>query len=243
MIVSEQVGGNAAAFHIINPVTGAVVASNSNAAVSSDARTLSVPLDGTFLLYFTDVAVTPHTRVAIFNNDGSLNTAPAPAGLGDETILGSERIASDRIAVVTSSFNNLSSTLFDLNLNVIRTTTRYSSLSADGASPVSLGNGNWIVCSTRSEGYCLGYDREGQEIFRNTDLFPSSSSADFSAIAALGNEGRFAVVSQGDAGDSGVVNFLQTSAGRLDLEVVDANTIRVVNRSVEALSIVLGIDQ
>ena len=243
VVVAEQAGGNAAAFHILDPINGMVVASNNSAATSSDARTNTVPLDGKFMLFFTDVALVPNTRVAIFNNDGTPNTAAASAGLGNETILGSERIASDRIAVVTSSFNNLSSTLFGLNLNIIRATTKYSPLSADSASPISLGNGNWTVCSTRSEGYCISFDREGNEIFRNGDLFASSASADFSAVAALGNQGRFAVLSHDDGNDTGVVNFLQPSVGRLDLEVVDANTVRVVNRTVESLAIVLGINQ
>lgn len=242
VVVAEQAGGNAAAFHILDPINGSVVSSNNNAATSSDARTYTVPLDGKFLLFFTDVASVPYTRVAIFNNDGSLNAAPASVALGNQTILGSERVAADRLAVVTSSFNDLSSTLFDNDLNIIRATTKYSPLSADSASPISLGNGNWTVCSTRSESYCISYDREGHELFRNAELFASSSSADFSAMTALGTEGRFALVTHSDGENSGIINFLQPATGRLDLEVVDANTVRVVNRTVESLPVILGIN-
>lgn len=239
IVLSEKTASNFASFRIFDPLAGTIVASNLNVAPSTDTRTFSAPLNGKFQLYFTDTNSAPYAKVAVFNNDGSVNTVSTSAGIGNETIFGSEAIASDRVAVVTASFNNMSTTLFDGELNPVRVKTVYAPQSGDSASPVALGNGNWVVCSARSEGFCVTYDREGTEIYRNADLFQSSSLADFSAISALGGEGRFALVSYNDAASAGLVNFLQAGIGRLDLEVVDPNTVRVVNRTVEALPIVI----
>ncbi len=240
VVIAEQFGTNAG-FHIINPVLGTVVASNTAIAVSSDYRTVTAPVSGKFYLFFTDLATVPNAQVAVFNNDGSLNSPPAGSGLGDETVFGASLISSDRVAVVTSYVSNVSSTLFDENLSLIRPKTVFSPLSADGASPVALGNGKWVVCSSRSEGYCITYDRAGQELFRNGDLFKSDTAGEFSSIVSLGTDGRFALVTRNTAQNGGFVNFLQSAPGRLDFEVVDANTVRVVNLSVESLPIVLTI--
>jgi hypothetical protein len=240
VVIAEQFATQAA-FHIIDPVQGTLVASNTTVAASSDYRTVTAPVAGKFYLFFTDLSTVPNAQVAVFNNDGSLNTAPSASGLGDETVFGANAIAADRIAVVTSYVSNVSSTLFDGNLTQIRAKSIFSPLSADGASPLSLGNGLWVVCSSRSEGYCITYDREGQELFRNGDLFKSDTSGEFSAMTALGAEGRFALMTRNSTANAGFLNLLQSAPGRLDLEVVDANTVRVVNRSVESLPIVLTV--
>jgi hypothetical protein len=243
IVLAEKTAANFASFRIFDPLRGTVVASNLTVAPSTDTRTFTAPLNGKFQLYFTDTNAAPYAKVAVFNNDGTLSAATMSAGVGNETIFGSEAVAADRVAVVTASFNNMSTTLFDGELNQVRVKTVYAPQSGDSSSPVALGNGNWVVCSARSEGFCVTYDREGTEIYRNGELFQSSSLADFSAISALGNQGRFALVSYNDAQSAGVINFLQGGMGRLDLEIVDANTVRVVNRSVEALPIVIYVSR
>ncbi|MBC7658878.1 MAG: collagen-like protein [Chitinophagaceae bacterium] len=240
VVIAEQSAGNAASYTIIDPRTGSVIASNNNVAASSDFRTFTAPLNGRFLLFFNGTGGVDSAKFAIVNNDGSLNAAPAPVGLGNETIMGTAAVGEDRVAVVTSFLNDISSSLFDASMNPIRGKTIYSPFSSDGDSPVPLANGNWIVCSSRSEGYCVTYDHDGTEIYRNSELFASSNSTLFNTIVAVGSEGRFAISTFDDGSGTGAVQFAQSAMGRLDLEVLDANTVRIVNRSVETLSLVLS---
>ena len=240
VVVAEQANAQAS-FHILDPNNGTVVASQLAVAASSDYRTVTAPVAGRFHLFFTDLASLPNARVATFANDGTPLVTPTSSGLGDETVFGSEAISVDRVAVVTSYVSNVSSTLFDADLGLVRAKTSYSPLSADGASPLALGGGKWLVCSTRSEGYCITYDRQGRELFRNGDLFKSDTAGEFSSMSAIGADGRFVVLTRNTAQNAGFMNILQSAPGRLDLQVIDANTIRVLNNTVESIPLVLGV--